>query len=813
MVATSFDAPTRASLTVPPLLRVQGLFVAYADLRVLNGVSFEVFPGQLVALTGENGAGKSTLVRCIAGGMVPDAGEVTIDGVKVRSNASAASNGLAVVWQDAALCDNLDVAGNLFLGRERGRWFVSDAKARLAAKAILASYGVHLSDVRSVRSLSSGQRQLLTVIRAMQTEPRLLVLDEPTASLGVQESAQVEELINKLRAGGTTILLVSHDVDQVFHLTDRIIVLHRGHVAADLLPSETHPDDLVAIMSGHAPDASARHQLTRLQSLVDQLASAKPNSSLPLVISALAAALRTDQLCIHLLEERSLRLVAAAGFPTRFIGSWSALPVGPEGGPIGVVADTGRIVIDEDINTSQAWSRFAALGRAAGIRSSWAVPLIGSTGLIGVITGCQPFVGRPHRDQMDLVSLYAGYAAGAIDRDRLFGEVTARNRVLETIREVLETLAGSEQVAGGLVRALQSLHRGLRAAEIELWLRPPGGPPRCYAFIDADNQSHREPPRRDTVYAVKAFAGPAPFSSPRSIGSGGTGQVIATTFDAPGGRAALIAHWVVTELPDDAVALLGDGARSMRLALERDEAEQAHQQAAALRRSHQLQRDFLSRLSHELRTPLTAIRGYASSLLASDVTWDDDSKLRFLNRIAGESARLGRLVGDLLDFSAIESGLLRLQQDWCDLGLVIEAAVSCLPPEPSSAVTVACPPGLGPVWADHDRLEQVFVNLLDNAIRHNGPDVRVDVQVSVPGRDTVAVRVSDSGRGIPPDLRPHLFDTQARGATSATGAGLGLSIARGIVMAHGGHIGLEQADQGACFLIVLPVEGPGENVA
>jgi signal transduction histidine kinase/ABC-type multidrug transport system ATPase subunit len=813
MVATALDPPAVARGAGAPLLHVQGLVVAYGGLRVLNGVNFDVWPGELVALTGENGAGKSTLVHCISGSMVPDAGEVTIEGARVRSNSHAATSGLAVVWQDAALCDNLDVASNLFLGRERGRWFVSDTKATLATNAILGSYGVKLGNVRSVRSLSTGQRQLLSVVRAMQTEPRLLVLDEPTASLGVHETRQVEELITKLNAGGTTVLLVSHDVDQVFHLADRILVLHRGHVAADLVPSETHPEDVVAIMSGHAPDATARHQLSRLQSLVDQLASAKPNSSLPLVTSALAAALSIQQICIHLVEERSLRLVAAAGFPSEFLGAWATLPVGKEGGPMGAAAETGRIIVDEDIDNSPAWSRFSALGRSAGVRSSWAVPLIGSSGLIGVITGCQPFAGRPHRDQVDLVSLYAGYAASAIERDRLFGEVTARNRVLETIREVLETLAGPEPFATGLLQALQSLHRGLRAAEIELWLRASGRPPRCAAVIDADNQAHREPPSRDPADAVKAFSEPAPFSSPRSIASSGKRQAIATTFDAPGGRAALIARWVVNELPDDALALLGDAAHSLRLALERDEAEQAHQQAAALRRSHQLQRDFLSRLSHELRTPLTAIRGYASSLLASDVTWDDDSKLRFLNRIAGESARLGRLVGDLLDFSAIESGLLRLQQDWCDLALVIEAAVSCLPPERSLAVKVDCPAGIGPVWADHDRLEQVFVNLLDNAVRHNGAEVCVKVEVSIAGSDTVTIRVADDGRGISPDLRAHLFDSQARGATNVPGAGLGLSIARGIVVAHGGHIGLEDVARGACFLIVLPVEGPGENLA
>ncbi|MGA3217676.1 MAG: ATP-binding cassette domain-containing protein [Acidimicrobiales bacterium] len=813
MVTALVQVPSTGAELAPPLLSVRGLYVTYSDLRVLNGVDFEVWPGQLVALTGENGAGKSTLVRCIAGDISPNVGEVLIGGSPVRSNAGAAHSGLAVVWQDLALCDNLDVAANLFLGRERGRWLVSDAKATIATRRVLGSYGIKVSDVRSVGSLSTGQRQLVAVARAMQSHPRLLVLDEPTASLGVKETRQVEELIVKLKAQGTTVLLVSHDVEQVFNLADRILVMHRGRVVADLLPSETHPDDVVAIMSGHPPAATARHQLTRLQNLVDQLALARPSSSLPLIVSALGAALGTQQLCIHLLEDQCLRLVAAEGLPPELVDAWASVPVGPGGGPMGTAAAGGRVVIEEDLDKSPTWWHFSAMVRRAGIRSSWSVPLVASSGLIGVITGCQPFVGRPHRDQMDLVSLYAGYAAGAIERDRLFGEVTARNRVLETIREVLETLAGPEPVSSGLLLALQSLQRGLRATEIELWVTSRGGRPRCTAFIDGDNQAHRDLPQHDATDAARAFAAPPHFGGPRHWGRGGTDQVIATTFESPDGRAALIARWLASEVPDDALALLGDAANSVRLALERAEAEQAHQQAAALRRSHQLQRDFLSRLSHELRTPLTAIRGYASSLLASDVTWDDESKMRFLSRIAGESSRLGRLVGDLLDFSAIESGLLRLQQDWCDLSLVIAAAVSCLHPEGAEGVVVCCPPEIGPVWADHDRLEQVFVNLLDNALGHNPPGVSVRIEVAVAGTDSVAIRVSDDGRGIPRELKEQLFESWARGATSAPRAGLGLSIARGIVVAHGGQISLDDTRQGASFMIVLPLEGPGETVA
>ena len=173
----------------------------------------------------------------------------------------------------------------------------------------------------------------------------------------------------------------------------------------------------------------------------------------------------------------------------------------------------------------------------------------------------------------------------------------------------------------------------------------------------------------------------------------------------------------------------------------------AHQEALALRRSRELQRGFLSRLSHELRTPLTAIRGYASSLLQPDVTWDGASQQRFMERIAAESARLGRLVDDLLDFSAIESGVLRLQRDWCDIPLVVEAAVACLPPAAAPLTEVTCDADLPVVWADHDRLEQVFVNLLSNAFGHNPAGTRVAISAALGAPGEIVLSVRDDGAG------------------------------------------------------------------
>ena len=225
-------------------------------------------------------------------------------------------------------------------------------------------------------------------------------------------------------------------------------------------------------------------------------------------------------------------------------------------------------------------------------------------------------------------------------------------------------------------------------------------------------------------------------------------------------------------------------------------------------------------MSHELRTPLTAIRGYASSLMQPDVTWDGDSQQRFLDRIAAESARLGRLVDDLLDFSAIESGIMRLQRDWCDIPLVLDAAIACLPQGDAVAVTSACDPGLPVVWADHDRLEQVFVNLLHNAISHNPPGTQVRVSAAAKladaqeslggcaagGSAEVVISVTDDGVGMPEELAAAPFVPGRRRRAGSGGAGLGLSIARGIVEAHGGRIEILHLVKGTCFRVHLPVE-------
>jgi signal transduction histidine kinase len=607
------------------------------------------------------------------------------------------------------------------------------------------------------------------------------------------------------------------------------VVLRHGRVVADVKPSMVHPDDVVALLSGQQVDSSARRQLTRLHGLADRLVSADPSSSLSLILSALGGALGSEQLCIHLRTETALICAASLGLDPGLLAQWSRLPYGPAGGPVGLAAAAEKPFIDENVRAGSAWVPFGGLAAAAKVGSSWSVPVVGPGGPVGVITVFQQSPGAPHQDQLDLVTLYAGYAANAVERDRLLVQVTARNRVLETIREMLETLAGPIPVAQGLGLALQSLRQGLQADEVALVTQRSGLPPYCRALASAEAARPRDPGSVSAALltgADQALAAGRKDGVARELAGGQGGRLLTVTFGAPGGPTALLARWqdaadwpdrarLPGGLPDpgdtpgraaDATALLEDAAHSLRLALEREEAGLAHQEAAALRRSQELQRGFLSRLSHELRTPLTAIRGYASSLMQSDVTWDTESQQRFLARIAAESARLGRLVGDLLDFSAIESGVLRLQRDWCELPLVLDAAAACLPPAGRAAVEIRCDPDLPVVWADHDRLEQVFVNLLDNAISHNPPGTRVVVSATAGEPGGVAVSVTDDGAGMPAELAGAPFEPMRRRRARTAGAGLGLSIAKGIVAAHGGRIELEQPGPGTRFAISLPVE-------
>lgn len=798
------------------LLDARGLSVAYGNVVALDRVDLVVGRGEVVALAGENGAGKSTLVRCLAGDVAPDAGRITFAGQPLSADPRLATRlGVAVVWQDLSLCDNLDIAANLLLGREARRWMVSATRFHAQAARLLADLGIRLPPTSTlVSDLSGGQRQLVAVARAMRDRPQLLILDEPTASLGVTESARVEELTVSLPTQGTTVLIVSHDLDQMFRLASRIVVLRRGRVVAEVRPSESHPDEVAALLSGQALDDSARRQLTRLRSLAGQLAEAEPSTGLELIMSALGAATGVDQLCLHVRDGDWLRLTGSVGVPPILAGALSQVAVGEAGGQIGRAVESGRPVLTESVAADPAWQRWRGGLVAAGVAGSWSEPFTSTSGDAGVVTMLSRSPGPPSRDAMELAALYAGYVSSALERDRLLGEVTARNRVLEAIRDVLQVLAGPAPTESALASALQVLLAGLGATSVAL-LDDAGREPVVRSW--SGNDPHRHPALAHVVTRPVADHPGGEWST-----DGLGGQTVVISFPAPAGRSALLAHWSGGAGPDSsAEALIEDAANSLRLALEREASELAQREAIALRRAQEQQRQFLSWLSHELRTPLTAIRGYASSLMSTDVDWDDPSKQRFLQRIGEESARLGRLVDDLLDFSAIDSGILRLQPDWCDLCLVAEAARACLPETARQQIDIDCDPELSVIWADHDRLEQILVNLLDNAVRHNPAGTTVRLHASALPEGEVTVIVADDGVGLPEQWLHGGWPARRPDRRSRTGgAGLGLSIARGIVEAHGGRLILRSSAPGPGTECVIrlpvalgaPLEGGAERM-
>jgi D-xylose transport system ATP-binding protein len=240
-------------------LRVVDVSKAYGFVQAVSHASLTVNHGEVVALVGDNGAGKSTLVKMISGVVAPDEGAFYVDGepAVIQSPADAAERGIRTIHQDLALADNLDVVANLFLGRELCRGMgplqrVDFGAMRDRTAEVLDELRIGtIADVgMPVEQLSGGQRQTVAVARAMLTNCSVLLLDEPTASMGLQEAHQVMELVHRLRAQGTGILIITHNMRQVFEVADRIVVLHLGTVSAVFDKRQTTPESVVKAIMG-----------------------------------------------------------------------------------------------------------------------------------------------------------------------------------------------------------------------------------------------------------------------------------------------------------------------------------------------------------------------------------------------------------------------------------------------------------------------------------------------------------------------------------------------------------------------------------
>ncbi len=238
-----------------PILRMRGIGKSFGAVRALDNVDFEVNAGEVVGLVGDNGAGKSTLIKAIAGVGPADEGEIHVQGqlVKITSPQAASRLGIETVYQDLALCDNLDVVSNLFLGREESTPIGSLSEVDMERRGleVLRTLDVKLPSIRSVVStLSGGQRQSIAVAKTILRHAKVVLLDEPTAALGVAQTRQVLNLILRLRDQGLAVVVISHNLADVFEVVDRVIVLRLGKRVATFDVKNTTPERVVSAITG-----------------------------------------------------------------------------------------------------------------------------------------------------------------------------------------------------------------------------------------------------------------------------------------------------------------------------------------------------------------------------------------------------------------------------------------------------------------------------------------------------------------------------------------------------------------------------------
>jgi fructose transport system ATP-binding protein len=247
--------------TVIPVLEARHVVKRYGSVTALNGADFDLLPGEILALIGDNGAGKSTLIKALSGAVIPDEGEILLNGTAMHFHAplDARRQGIETVYQDLALAPALDIAENLFLGRELRRHGIPGVVLRMAdrqrmlreARAHIANLKIRVGSVtQAVETLSGGQRQGVAVARAAAFASRVVIMDEPTAALGVKESGQVLELIREVREHGIPVVLISHNMPQVFEIADRVHIMRLGRRVGTITPRSHTMAEAVALMTG-----------------------------------------------------------------------------------------------------------------------------------------------------------------------------------------------------------------------------------------------------------------------------------------------------------------------------------------------------------------------------------------------------------------------------------------------------------------------------------------------------------------------------------------------------------------------------------
>jgi ABC-type sugar transport system ATPase subunit len=242
-----------------PMLRVSGLTKRFGGLTAVDHVDLEVRPGEVLGLLGDNGAGKSTLIKMVSGVYHPDEGRIFIEGkdVKMGSPIDALSLGIETLYQDLALAENLNVYSNIFLGREKTKPFLGFIKVldhetmKVEASKVLQRLEIEISSLQSlIKNLSGGQRQAVAISRSIYWNAKLLIMDEPTAALGVAEQRKVLDLVRLLKSQNIPVIIISHQMYDIFSVTDRLAVMRRGKKVAERLTKDTSPEEVVGLITG-----------------------------------------------------------------------------------------------------------------------------------------------------------------------------------------------------------------------------------------------------------------------------------------------------------------------------------------------------------------------------------------------------------------------------------------------------------------------------------------------------------------------------------------------------------------------------------
>jgi len=249
------------------VMSLRGIDKNFGAVQALTAIDLDIYSGEVVALVGDNGAGKSTLVKILAGVHPQDGGTIMSGDKRVSINNPADSNGLgiATVYQDLALCDNLDVVANLFLGHELGRGTINEVEMEKRSWSLLRQLSARIPSVRiPVASLSGGQRQTVAIARSLIGEPRIVILDEPTAALGVAQTAEVLNLIERLRERGLGVVLISHNMADVQAVADRIVVLRLGRNNGEFKVADVSYEEIIAAITGASDNAVTRRAQARV---------------------------------------------------------------------------------------------------------------------------------------------------------------------------------------------------------------------------------------------------------------------------------------------------------------------------------------------------------------------------------------------------------------------------------------------------------------------------------------------------------------------------------------------------------------------